>query len=297
MSRPKMHADEVDIDVDLARRLIAMQHQQWADLPIARVESSGTDNAMFRLGDEMSIRLPRVARATGQTEKERHWLPVLAPLLPVPIPVPLAHGVPGEGYPFPWSVCRWVQGENPRAESSADAVGLAVDLAHFVGVLHRIDVTGAPPSQDRGLPLVTRDARTRTAIDQLKGTIDTERVSAAWEADMNAPAWARAPVWLHGDLSGGNVLVLDGRLSGVIDFGFIAGDPGCELQPAWNLFSGASRGVFRDALDIDDATWARGRGWALSVALLYVPYYEPRFPELTVGVRRMIDDILDDHDR
>lgn len=298
----KMHADEVDTDASLVRRLLAAQFPHWADLSIEPVASAGTENAIFRLGDDMAVRLPRRPGATEQLEKEHRWLPRLAPLLPLAVPVPLANGTPAEGYPSHWSVCRWLEGENVTIERLADPAQAAGDLAQFVIALQRIDPTDGPPPGEhnfhRGVPLVVRDACTRSAIADLDGLVDTEAVTAAWEADLQAPAWDGPLVWVHGDLQSGNLLAVQGRLSAVIDFGGLGvGDPACDLIVAWSLFSGESREAFRTALSIDDATWARGRGWALSVALIFIPYYLDTNPVGVVDARRTIDKVLADHER
>jgi aminoglycoside phosphotransferase (APT) family kinase protein len=298
----KMHADEVNTDISLVRRLLAAQFPQWADLPIKPVQSAGTDNALYRLGDDMAVRLPRIHWATGQADKEHQWLPRLAPLLPLAIPVPLAKGTPAGGYPWHWSVYRWLEGENATIERIADPCQAATDLAQFVAALQRIDPTGGPPPGAhnffRGVPLAMRDARTRGAIEAMHGTLDTDGVTAAWEAALQAPAWHGPPVWIHGDLLPGNLLVERGRLSAVIDFGGLGvGDPACDLMIAWGLFSGESRDVFRAALWVDDATWARGRGWALSWALIFIPYYVDTNP-VGVGIaQHTIDEVLADHER
>ncbi len=297
MSAGKMHIDEVDVDVALVGRLLAAQFPQWANLPIAPVHSAGTDNALYRLGDDMAVRLPRIEGATGQVDKEHQWLPRLALHLPLAIPVPLAKGTPGEGYPWYWSVYRWLEGENATIERIADPGQAARDLAQFVAALQRIDPAGGPPpgayNSFRGVPLSTRDADTRAAIASLDGMLDTGAVTAAWDAALQVPAWHGPPVWIHGDLSPLNLLVEWGRLSAVIDFGCLGvGDPACDLQVAWNLFSTQTRDVFRVALPVDDATWARGRGWALSVGLIALPYYQSTNPVLAGIARRAIAEVL-----
>jgi aminoglycoside phosphotransferase (APT) family kinase protein len=299
MSAGKMHADEVDVDVSLVGRLLAVQFPQWADLPIEPVHSAGTDNAIYRLGSEMAVRLPRIEGATGQVDKEQQWLPRLAPHLPLAIPVPLAKGRPGEGYPWQWSVYQWLEGETATNEGLADLGQAARDLAHFVAALHGIDPTSGPApgahNSFRGVPLSTRDAETRAAIAELSGMLDTGAVTAAWETALQTPAWHGPPVWIHGDLAPLNLLVQRGRLSAVIDFGCLGvGDPACDLIVAWNLLSAQTRDVFRAALSVDDATWARGRGWALSVGLIALPYYQSSNPVLADIARRTIAEVLAD---
>jgi aminoglycoside phosphotransferase (APT) family kinase protein len=264
-----MHVDEVETNPQLVRRLLAAQFPKWAELAIEPVPSAGTDNALYRLGDDMVVRLPRIESAVDQVELEQRWLPKLAPLLPVAIPVPLAMGEPGEGYPWQWSVYEWLNGENPLAGRDS----LAGELAQFIAALHRIDPSDGPPA-GRGVPLARRDAPTRTAIDALGERIDTVAVTASWEAALRAPDWERAPVWIHGDLDSRNLLVEHGRLSAVIDFGCLGvGDPACDVGVAWKVLSADARDSFRTALEVDDATWARSRGWALSQALIALPYY------------------------
>jgi aminoglycoside phosphotransferase (APT) family kinase protein len=294
-----MHDGEVSVDASLVRRLLAAQYPQWGDLPLAPVDSAGTDNAIFRLGSDMAVRLPRIDWAIGQVEKEHRWLPQLAPFLPLAIPTPLAKGEPGEGYPWRWTIHRWLDGENAASEPIADLSRAATDLARFIAALQQIDPTGGPLALDhdlRGVPLALRDRSTREATAALDGLIDTDAATAAWGAALEAPDWDRPPVWFHGDLLPGNLLVDRGRLSAVIDFGGLGvGDPACDLIAAWALFSGESRDVFRSALSVDDATWARGRGHALSQALIFVPYYLDTNPVGVRGARRTIDEVLADH--
>jgi aminoglycoside phosphotransferase (APT) family kinase protein len=296
----RMHADEVHIDASLVRRLIAAQFPDWADLAITPVVSTGTDNAIYRLGDEMAVRLPRRHSSVGQVDKEHQWLPILAPRLPLAIPVPLAMGMPAEGYPWRWSVYRWLEGENATVGRIADWREAAIALADFVAAMRRIDPTGGPPpgahNFGRGVPLAMRDVGTRAAIASLDGIIDTSAATAVWEAALEAPAWNGAPVWIHGDLQTGNLLVEQGRLSAVIDFGGLAvGDPACDLMLAWMVLAAESRSVFRAALSVDDAAWARGRGWALSVALIQIPYYRHTNPMLAAGARHAIAEVLAEH--
>jgi len=297
----KMHADEVDIDSSLVARLLAGQFPQWADLPLSPIQSAGTDNAIYRLGDEMAVRLPRVAWATEQVDTEHRWLPRLAPHLPLAIPVPLALGQPGESYPWSWSVCRWLAGESAQSRRIAGEGQAACDLADFIAALQRIDVAGwpspGPPDSPRGVPLSTRDAPTRSAIAELSDRLDTDAMTAAWEAALQVPAWHGPPVWTHGDLLPGNLLVHEGRISAVIDFGCLGvGDPACDLIVAWTLLSAQTRDLFRAALSVDDATWARGRGWALSIGLIALPYYQHTNPVFAATARRMIAQVLADHE-
>ena len=299
MPPAKMHADEADTDATLVRRLLAAQFPQWADLPIAPVASAGTDNALYRLGGDLVVRLPRIHWAVTLIDKECAWLPRLAPHLPLAIPVPLARGVPAEGYPWPWAVYRWLDGADQTPQGEAALRRLAEDLAGFVAALQRIDPTGGPlagsPDADRGVPLAARDAATRAAIASLAGVLDTDALTQAWEVALAASAWPGPPVWFHGDLKPGNFLYQAGRLSTVIDFGCLGvGDPACDLQVAWNLLAGEARDAFRAALGVDDATWARGKGWALSVGVIALPYYQATNPDLAAISRRAIEAVLAD---
>ena len=302
MCARKMHAAEIDTDASLVRRLLAAQFPHWADLSIERVRSGGTDNAIYRLGDDMCVRLPRIEWAIAAVEKEQQWLPRLAPHLPLAIPVPLAKGIPAESYPWHWSVCRWLPGENAIVERFADLCQAATALAKFVAALQRIDTTGGPRpgahNFGRGVPLPLRDADTRAAIAKLNDVLDTDAVTAAWDEASDAPAWEGPPVWIHGDLHAGNLLVDHGHLSAVIDFsGLGVGDPACDFAAAWMLFSNESRDAFRAALSIDDASWARSRGWALSTGLIALPYYLDSNPVIIAMARHQIDEVLADRKR
>lgn len=293
MTVRRMHSDELDTDVGLVHRLLAAQFPQWADLPISPVDSAGTVNALYRLGSDMVVRLPRVAR-WADVEHESRWLPKLASYLPLAIPLPLAKGSPGDSYPWHWSVYRWLPGDTWAVDRVRDLHAAAADLARFVAALRRFDPGGAPPS-GRGGALATRDAETRRAIGALQGVIDTEASTDAWEESLQAPVWDEPAVWTHGDLLPSNVLVEQGRLTAVIDFGAAGvGDPACDLIAAWSLFPADARDAFRAALRPDDATWLRGRGWALSVALIALPYYRDTNPVFAALARHMIARVLAD---
>lgn len=302
MAAGKMHADEFDIDVALVRRLLTAQFPQWANLPIAPVPSAGTDNAIYRLGDDMSVRLPRIKGATGQIDKERLWLPRLAPHLPLAISVPLALGAPDDDYPWHWSIYRWLEGESAQSRRIVEEGQAARDMAQFIAALQRIDTTGwpfpEPPRSPRGVPLSTRDASVRAAIDELSGMLATDAVTELWEATLQVPEWHGLPVWIHGDLLPGNLLIQQDRISAIIDFSCLGmGDPACDLIVAWSLLSSHSRKDFRAALEVDDATWARGQGWALSIGLIALPYYQSTNPMFAATARYMIDEVLADHQR
>lgn len=299
MGAGRTHGGEVRIDADLVRRLIAAQFPRWAGLHVGLVEAGGWDNRTFRLGPRMTARLPSAAQYALQVEKEHRWLPKLAPLLPLPIPVPLAKGVAGEGYPYPWSVYRWLEGESATVERIADLRLFAISLARFLNALRRVDLAGGPPPGRhnffRGGPLAVYDAQTRRAVAALDGRIDADAATAAWEAALGAE-WDGPPVWFHGDVASGNLLVEDGRLSAVIDFGISGvGDPACDLSVAWTLFGGESRDAFRSSLRPDDASWARGRGWTLWKGLITLAEHIDTDPSQAAEARRVIDEVLADH--
>ena len=266
----RMHEDEIEIDEALVRRLLAEQFPQWRDLSISRVEPSGTVNAIFRLGDELSTRFPRRDGPTEPGGKEHDWLPTLAPLLPLEVPVPVAQGRPSSDYPFFWDVYMWVEGETAPVEH-IDAIQAARDLAAFVAALQQVDPAGAP--RGRGISLVERDKEIRYWLAKFEGD---RAVFAEWERALAAPPWEGPPVWHHGDIDVRNWLVRDGRICAVIDWGSMGvGDPACDVMVAWKLHSRAARDAFREALPTDDATWERARGWVLSQAVAALAYYTP----------------------
>jgi aminoglycoside phosphotransferase (APT) family kinase protein len=293
-----MHADEIATDTALVGRLVGDQFPQWADLPLAPVASSGTDNAIYRLGTDMCVRVPHRPSAAKLIEKECTWLPRLAPL-PLAIPTILGLGEPVEDYPWPWSIISWIDGENATMDRIANPVQAANDLADFLIALQSIDQTGGPPSgpqnHNRGVPLAQLDQRTRAAIANLPNLIDAGAASALWQSALDAPAWSKPPVWVHGDLQSGNLLAKRGRLSAVIDFGLLGvGDPACDLTVAWMFLPGDVRPEFRSKLAVDDATWSRGKGWALYAAVIAWDYYRDRNPVLTGMCRHAIQQLMTD---
>jgi aminoglycoside phosphotransferase (APT) family kinase protein len=288
------------IDAHLARRLVAAQFPGWAGLPIAPVARGGWDNRTFRLGSELSLRLPSGDWYALQVDKEQTWLPRLAPHLPLPIPEPVARGEPGEGYPYPWSVYRWLEGEPPSSCPVPDAVGLATALAGFLGALQRVDPAGGPEPGPhnffRGGPLSTYAEETERAIATLGDAIAAEALRRVFDDALGA-GWTGEPVWVHGDVAAGNLLLRDGRLAAVIDFGCAAvGDTACDVVIAWTLLSGASRDAFRVGLGVDRATWSRGRGWALWKALItLVGDLEREDHAAAAATRRVIERVAADH--
>lgn len=303
--------DGVLIDTTLVRRLLTTQFPQWADLPLAPVQQSGMDNATFRLGHDLSVRLPRYAHWAGQVHREHRWLPRLAPRLPLAVSEPLVMGAPGEGYPYPWSVYRWLDGETVTTEGLTDPVRAALDLAGFINALQDIDPTDGPgPERSnafRGVPLgdprdsIAAEARVRPKLEALRGTglVDVDAVTRVWEAALAAPAWLKEPVWIHGDLATGNLLSRGGRLSAVIDFGTLAvADPAVDLLPAYNFLPPRARDAFREAVGADDATWARARGWAVAGSLPVPddPYFQQDPARVTRALGHL-EQVIADHRR
>lgn len=284
-----LHEDELPTDAALVRRLLAAQFPQWAGLPVEPLASSGTVNALYRLGGELVVRVPRLEWGARALSLDREWLPRLAPLLPAETPVPLALGEPSEELPWEWGIYPWLEGEHPNCDAEPG------QLAAFVQALHDVRLEGGPPAR-RGRPLAeVQDESARAALQELEGMIDVEAAAAAWEDSLAAPPWEGPQVWIHGDLLPGNLLVRDGRLTGVIDWGSLGvGDPAVDLIPAWGALAAEDRGAFRAALGVDDATWARGRGWALSIGLVALPYYVETNPVFAETARVLIRETLAD---
>ncbi|WP_019544737.1 aminoglycoside phosphotransferase family protein [Streptomyces sulphureus] len=260
------------VDAVLVRKLVDTQFPHWADLPLRLLDPAGSDHVIYRLGEKLSVRMPRHPGAVGQAEKEYEWLPRLAPCVPLAVPVPVAVGDPDFGYPWRWAVSPWLDGEVATVEALGDSTRAAVRLAEFLHALQEFTPEGRTVGDARaGLAagtLAERDGATRAAIAEVGGAFDGAAMTALWEEALHAPAWDRPPVWCHGDFHTGNLLTAEGRLSAVIDFGGLGiGDPACDLTIAFTLMSARSRAAFRAALNVDDATWTRGRGWALATGL------------------------------
>jgi aminoglycoside phosphotransferase (APT) family kinase protein len=288
-----MHEGEVGIDAGLVRRLVAAQFPRLAGLPVSAVQSMGTVNAIYRIGDHLCARLPRVEEYAGDLEDELRWLPWLAAHLSLRVPEPVAMGHPASGYPFPWAIYGWIDGQPYADELVGDERQAAMDLAHFVTGLRAIDPAGAPRAGRR--PLRELDGTTRTAIDSSRSVIDGDAVVTAWERAREAPAWEGAPVWIHTDLLRPNVLVDGGRLCAVIDFGGAGiGDPAADVIAAWSVFGQTGRETFRRALDVDDGTWNRARGFALHQAVMIIPYYPETNPGFVALAKRTVDEVLAD---
>jgi aminoglycoside phosphotransferase (APT) family kinase protein len=294
-SFPRLHDDETAIDDSLVSRLIGAQFPQWSDLPLRRVRTSGTDNAIYRLGGHLGVRLPRRDSVVMQIEKECAWLSRLAARLPVDVPTPIAKGSPGSGYPYPWLVYPWLAGADLQEATVEDRSALVQDLADFVRSLHDVDIgPQVPAAGRRGGSLASCDAATRWAMARLSGEVDVRQANAVWDAALSAPPWEGSPVWVHGDLLPGNLLVDRGRLVGVIDWSATGlGDPACDAMVAWALPT-RERERFRSLLDFDGATWARARGWVVEQASLFIPYYERTLPDAVTAARRRLHAALAD---
>jgi len=289
MSWPAMHADEVHTDTHLVRRLLVGQFPRWADLPIARVPSSGTDNALYRLGDDMVVRLPRIHWAVGGIAKDAEWLDRLRPLVPVDIPELLERGDPAEGYEWDWGVYRWLPGQNPPAGTVSGS-----ELARFVAALWEIDLPD-PPEAFRGDPLPGRDEQTRTSLQECDGMVDLAAVTAVWEEAVEAQEWSRPRVWIHCDLTPLNLLNEEGRPAAVIDWsGAGLGDPAVDVKAAWTCLDARARAIFRSELAVGDDMWLRSKGWAVTTAVVALPYYKDTNPGLAENARYRIEQVLAD---
>ncbi|WP_428376915.1 aminoglycoside phosphotransferase family protein [Lichenicoccus sp.] len=287
-----------EIDRHLVTRLIATQFPEWADLAVAPVEAGGWDNRMFHLGSHMVVRLPSAEAYAAQVEKEQRWLPQLAPHLPLPIPTPIGLGKPGFGYLWPWSIHRWLDGARLSSAHVSDHGRLAEDLARFLNALHSVDIKEAPRAGahnfHRGGPLQVYDEDTRGALKLLANEVDLMIALDLWD-EATSTFWASDPVWVHGDVAEGNLLEEGGVLCAVIDFGCMAvGDPACDLVMAWTFFGQAARARFKASLQLDEATWKRGRAWALWKSLITLVQSREGDPSGAARQRAILDRILSD---
>lgn len=290
----------IDISPDTVSRLIATQFPDWSDLPVRPVAVDGRNNRTFHLGETMSVRLPSAESYAPQVLKEYEWLPKLAPELPLQIPTPIALGEPSADYPWHWSVNRWIEGEMASPDRIDDPSEAAVMLADFLRAFHKIDASNGPPPGPhnfvRGGPLATYGGDVDRALAKLASLVDESAVRALWSAALDTE-WTRPPVWLHGDFYPKNLLVRDGRLCAVIDFGLTGvGDPACDMAIAWTLFDAEHRELFRSRLALDDATWLRGMGWVMWKELITCEecVEEGKDTERSLGI---IADLLRDHRR
>jgi aminoglycoside phosphotransferase (APT) family kinase protein len=288
-----MHADEVDTDPSLVQRLVAGQFPEWADLPIEPVYPLGTDNANYRLGADKLVRLPRQEEKVAPLERELEWLPIFAQAVSLAIPEPLGRGEPADGFPFPWAVFTWVEGENVAVEEIADPERSAVELAELVLAIRSLDATDAPPGLRDGT-LRELDDWVRSGAAKLVGRYDAEGLLAAWDEALEAPPWDGPPTWCHCDLDLRNVLFRDGRPYGVLDWGWAgAGDPASDVAVAWKILPAAARHAFWEALGADEAEMMRAPGWTLMQCAGALSYYTPENnPALFHEAERWLDEIL-----
>ncbi len=297
MAAQKMHEGQVDIDVELVRKLVDEQFPRWADFPLTQFESSGTVNAIYRLGDTMYVRLPLVKAWAWHIEAEGKWLSRMRPHVPVEIPHVLGQGEPTQAYPFPWSIQRWIEGETWGTAGIRDDREGAGDLARFIKALWSVDTTGDEPLDPQfDVPLLAaHDEWIRESIEKSKRWIDAEALTAAWDAALELPPFNGPYVWVHCDLGPDNMLVRDGRLAAVIDWGALhVGDAARDLC-VWPMFSGDARKVFRETLEVDDATWARARAWVIR-AVGGIHYYvesNPAHMRMCVGAIEALLEELD----
>ena len=290
----RMHEGEVDTGLVVVRSLLAAQFPEWSSLPLSAVPSTGTVNTIYRLGDSLCVRLPRVEAWAGDLRKELEWLPRLAPCLSLRVPRPVARGAPGDGYPFAWAIYEWLPGETFDAERMDDEAQAAADLAQFASELRGADHAGAPRSR-RDRPLRVRDPEIRAVLPAVREVVDLAAVTARWDAALAAPAWDGTLEWTHGDLLPPNLLLASGRLVAVLDFGNMGlGDPAVDVVAAWTVFGPDGRAMYRDALGVDDGTWARARGLALHQALMIIPYYADTNPGFVAMAKRTVDALIDD---
>lgn len=290
---PRMHADEVPVTDRLARELVDTQFPEWSGQTLWRVPSTGTDNVIYRLGDDMGLRFPRIHWAMSQVDKEWKWLRVLAPHLPAPLPVPLAKGEPGLEYPYPWLVYPWLDGEDLQHAHDVDLSTAARGLAAFLVALQHIDTRGNPPTGARAGTLAPFDEEVRRAIGRLE-EFDVDRATSVWNAAIRAEEWGKDPVWTHGDLLAANVIMRDNALAGVIDWSCTGiGDPACDAQVAWFL-PPEERALFLNTLGFDSATRARARGWVVWQTALFIPYYAETIPDAVATAKLRLQAVLDD---
>ena len=289
----KMHKNELEIDEQLVRALLKSQCPQWAQLPLQRIKSSGTDHALFRLGNNYVIRLPRLPGSDQNSDKECLWLPKLAHFLKTPISASIFKGTASDNYPLAWMVTTWFDGEPSAFRNDHASPSLATELADFVNALHAIKLEGGPLSR-RGISLITLNDEIRQCLTSLKTDIDVTMVATLWEKLSHLPDWHHDPVWVHGDLLPGNIIVKNNSLHAVIDWSDVGmGDPACDCTIAWSLFNASIRNIFKTGLNnISDIDWERGRGRALAIALIIMPYYKQSNPVLYETGKRIVEQVL-----
>jgi aminoglycoside phosphotransferase (APT) family kinase protein len=290
--------EHVIVDAELARALVDARFPEWSQLPLRPIEPGGFDHRSFRLGDDLVVRIPSAPAYVPQVRKEQAWLPVLGDALPLPIPSLVGIGEPTSRFPFPWSVYGWIDGATAMTAPIGDRVAFARDLAEFLVALRGVDATDGPPPGPhcayRGAPVAQWHDEVQALLPRIDDRSQRVRAASCWR-DALAEPYHGTPVWFHGDVAAANLLVTDGRLSAVIDFGCCGvGDPACDTVIAWTLLGGAARREFVRRYDADDATWARGRGWALWKVLILLGSPERRWVQLA---HRTLDALLEDAPR
>lgn len=305
----KLHDDEIPIDEPLVRGLVTRTVPEHAHLPLRRLEATGSTNVLFRLGEDLLVRLPRQAGGSRAILAEAQWTPILAPGLSVPVPAVVAVGEPGLGYPEHWSLVGWIEGEHPpvvdpTSPDLADTSTLARDLAGFITSLHGLEIPSTSeqeriPRSYRGGALAAMDEGVRENLARCRALgdfgYDLDAAERVWDDALRLPGVQDCAEsrWYHGDLTAENLLVRDGRLAAVLDFGPSVGDPSVDLVAAWQLLDPPGREVFRDALGVDDATWLRGRAWALCISLMIWYYWDTlpgrRAAQMAVGRNVLAD--------
>jgi aminoglycoside phosphotransferase (APT) family kinase protein len=296
-----LHENEVAVDVAVVRSLLEVQRPEWAVLPLGRA-GAGTDNTMYRLGDDLLVRLPRTAEKARSLRKEQTWLPRLAPLVPNAIPEPVYAGVPTPAFPLPWAIYRWIDGVEAQPDTVRDWAAFGTELAAFVRALHRIDLMGATRSGDlewyRGGSLQSCDEWISSRIQDCRATIgaelDVDGLERMWRAAVALPDPSSPQVWLHGDLKPTNVLVTNGKLHAVIDFGGLSiGFPDAEHSTVWDLPAQA-RQAYWNAMSLHELTWLRARAWAIAVGVSGISYYRHTFPAFAAECRTRLQTIITD---
>ena len=285
-----------EISVETVRGLVASQAPQFAHHPFTPVASGGTDNTIVRLGDKLCVRLPKRPEAVPQIDKERIWLPRFK-ALPLKTPMPVFNGTPDAAFEHPWGIYEWIEGTALSQTHVTDWPAAAKAMSGFLLSLQRQDTLGAPRSgaqnHYRGVALIERDTLTRNAIKGLADLYPAARLSYVWEQALQATPHTGEPTWLHGDLQGGNILVADGKITAIIDFGLAGvGDPACDLMVAWSVLPKSVRTEFHDQMGCDVDSCLRGMGWALSVSVIALDYYRDRNPALSKISRQTIEAVL-----
>jgi len=293
-----MHPDQLTVEIDMVRALVAEQFPSWGNLSIQAVVSQGTVNALFRIGDGLAARFPLLPGDAAETlrwlESEAEAARELAGRTRFPTPEPVALGKPGPGYPLPWSVQTWVPGYVASDVDPGESAGFAHDLAEFICSVRAIDTRGRTfAGSGRGGELTSQDEWMEACFSRSEGLLDVPRLRRMWRALRTVPRGSDGDVMTHGDLVPGNVLVADGRLAGVIDVGGLGpADPALDLVGAWHLLETRPREVLREDLGCDDREWERGQAWAFAQAIGLVWYYITSNPTMSLNGRRTLDRLL-----